>query len=180
MLGKILMVLVPSIGIGLAAAYVSNIGTTENTVQNQPVQTIPSVSPSPATTKIKETPATAQSSATDKKLLEDAEKNSFDKMAEDANDKINMLGAEINAINGDATDEMTEMYRQSKINPLDTGFIKGRSFLIEQKKNQRRREVYRKQIEILETLLKHPYASKTLGSKAWQSRLTSLKQVINE
>jgi hypothetical protein len=94
------------------------------------------------------------------KLPEDAEKVSFDAMLSEANDRVNMLSAKINEINRDATVETTKMCQESATNPLDTGFIKGRSFLIAQRKNKRTTEVYQEQVKILRALLNHPYASR--------------------
>jgi hypothetical protein len=110
-----------------------------------------------------------------KKLLENAEKASFDEMSTEANTKVNSLGAEINTINREATAETTKMYQESTANPLDTGFVKGRSFTIAQKKNQRITEVYKKQIAILEALLRHPYATKAPESAILKSTIIALQ-----
>lgn len=117
-----------------------------------------------------------EATLSNKKFLEESEKNSFDEAVADANDKVNMLSAEINGINREATLETIKMHKESAVNPLDTGFIKGRSFLIAQKKSEKTIEIYQKQQQILKTLLRHPYASKSLQFAALKNRMAMLQE----
>ncbi len=117
-----------------------------------------------------------EATLSNKKFLEESEKNSFDEAVAEANDKVNMLSAEINGINREATLETIKMHKESAVNPLDTGFIKGRSFLIAQKKSEKTIEIYQEQHQILKTLLSHPYASKSPWFTALKDKIAMLQE----